>query len=77
LAGAHTHTTDFEVRSDLASGSNNVGLRNSQVPAEFQPVTSSAGAHTHVLSGSTANAGSGAAHVNLQPTFLGGWMAKL
>lgn len=60
-AGAHTHDMAAWEREGGARGSG--GGKSSSSFAD----TESAGAHSHDISGSTATAGGGAAHENMQP----------
>lgn len=66
-AGAHTHSYDWHVAADAASGTAN-GMYSPLTHTPNQSkATSSAGAHTHTISGSTGSAGSGEAHENRPP----------
>lgn len=66
--GAHTHNILLQKTAwSGASGNRVVVDSTSGYTALTNKATSSAGAHTHTLSGSTASAGSGSAHSNLQP----------
>ncbi len=67
-SGAHTHTTDFEVREDFFPSGAVFGLRPSQTPIEFTATTSSNGAHTHPFTSDAT--GGGGAHNNVQPTLI-------
>ena len=65
--GAHTHSYtryNFQFAADLGSGGANTWAGDSSQS------TSSDGSHTHTVSGSTASAGSGSAHNNVQPTII-------
>lgn len=66
--GAHTHTITGWIGTNSAPISLNAtsGIQG----ATQNPTTSSNGAHTHTMSGSTASAGSGTAHNNVQPTIV-------
>lgn len=70
-AGAHTHTVSVGFYSGAAGSAE----RYSQGSNESLP-TSSNGAHTHTISGNTGNAGSGQAHMNVQPTMAIYWMVR-
>lgn len=68
-AGSHSHTLADNAWAGTKNdgggspGSINVGTAATQS-------TNSAGAHTHTITGSTASAGSDAAHNNVQPTII-------
>lgn len=65
-AGAHTHTYQYtySLGNALSGGS------GYNMWGESTTSTSSNGAHTHTISGSTATAGSGTAHNNVQPSIV-------
>ncbi len=63
--GAHTHT--------VSNAGNEQGVQSGSgetVAGPNNATTSSNGAHTHTISGTSASAGSGTAHNNVQPTFI-------
>ncbi len=62
-AGAHTHFF-------TGGGAVGAGSGNNFLPGTSNNQTSSNGAHTHVVSGATASAGTDAAHANVQPTLI-------
>lgn len=68
VPGGHTHDLKNQKTSWGTSGGNRVLVdATSGYTAVTNKTTTSAGAHTHTISGSTASAGSGSAHNNLQP----------
>ena len=88
--GAHTHFVAANAASTAAlSNTNQLANNGDTGPSEDEydlagtataatiGLTSSGGAHTHTVSGSTATAGSGTAHNNLQPTVLIPFFIKL
>ena len=68
-AGAHTHNLQNQKAPWGLDGGGNRCLvdATSGYTAVTNKTTTSGGAHTHTISGSTAAAGSGSAHNNLQP----------
>lgn len=67
-AGGHTHDLKNQKNSWSTSGGNRVLIdATSGYSAVSNKTTTSAGSHSHTISGSTAAAGSGSAHNNLQP----------
>lgn len=73
--GSHEHGSGYRAPSGFptrygsftsGSGSNAYSLVSS--PLGDQPATSTAPDHSHTVSGTTGNAGSGSAHPNVQPT---------
>ena len=65
-SGAHTHTYQYTYSlGNAISGGSGYNMWG-----ESTTSTSSNGAHTHTISGSTATAGSGSAHNNVQPTII-------
>lgn len=65
--GAHAQYTEPESRIGTNSGNRVLIDATSGYTAVTNKTTTSGGAHTHTISGSTAAAGSGSAHNNLQP----------
>lgn len=66
--GAHTHDIQNQKSAWGTSGSNRVLIdATSGYTAVTNKKTTSAGGHAHTISGSTAAAGGGKAHTNLQP----------
>ena len=66
--GSHTHNLKNQKTTWGASSGNKVIIdATSGYTAITNKATTSAGAHSHTISGSTASAGSGSAHNNLQP----------
>lgn len=70
-AGSHTHDTRV---GDIRNG----GIRNQEggVSGVYGGRTSSAGSHTHPITGRTASEGAGGAHNNVQPTIVLNWIVK-
>lgn len=67
-AGGHTHNLQNQKTSWGTSGGNRVLIdATSGYSAVTNKTTTSAGSHSHTISGSTGSAGSGSAHSNLQP----------
>lgn len=67
-AGAHSHNLQNQKTSWGTSGGNRVLIDAiSGYTAVTNKATTSAGAHTHTITGSTAVAGGGGSHNNLQP----------
>lgn len=66
-AGAHTHNLNLTKTTWAGSSSSRVVVDSKDYTALTNKATASAGAHTHTLSGSTAAAGEGGSHTNLQP----------
>ena len=67
-AGGHTHDLKNQKTSWETSGGNRVLIdATSGYSAVSNKTTTSAGSHSHTISGSTAATGSGSAHNNLQP----------
>ena len=67
-AGGHTHDLKNQKTSWGTSGGNRVLIdATSGYSAVSNKTTTSAGSHSHTISGSTAATGSGSAHNNLQP----------
>lgn len=64
-AGAHTHSVTTSGNSALVGG-----IPTQEVQLYIPGETGSAGTHSHTISVTAANAGSGAAHLNMQPTIL-------
>lgn len=88
--GAHTHFVAANAASTAALSNSNQLANNGDTGASEDEydlagtataatlgLTSSNGAHTHTVSGSSATAGSGTAHNNLQPTILVPFFIKL
>lgn len=66
--GAHTHNLTLQKTAWGASSGNRVVIdATSGYTALTNKATASAGSHSHTISGSTASAGSGSSHSNLQP----------
>lgn len=66
-AGSHTHSEN----AMAGGGGSDTGIDYSLDSFQITPTsvqTSASGAHTHILSGSTDNAGGGGAHNNIQPS---------
>lgn len=74
--GAHSHTVT--VNGDVGGGA---GIKQDAVAADpstaLSGIVSTAGDHTHTVSGSTASAGSGGGHANMQPSAFLNVMLKL
>lgn len=68
--GAHTHT--YTAPANAAGGDGGSSVVDSSTPGT---ATSSDGAHTHTFT--TASAGSGTAHSNMPPAWLGTFIIKL
>lgn len=76
--GAHVHSIDFTgVTSHDTSGGGKVASGGSSTETINAFNTQSSGAHTHTITGSTASAGSGDAHNNVQPTIVFNYQVKL
>lgn len=71
VAGDHTHTVDLASTYTVAAGS---GTGRAIAPSGTS-TTSTNGNHTHTIT--VNSAGSGDAHSNVQPTFLGTYLIKL
>ncbi len=65
--GAHKHKLNLSKTTWGASSGNKVVVDSTDYTAMDNKNTASGGAHEHTISGSTAAAGSGNAHSNLQP----------
>jgi len=81
-AGAHTHTMNMTTSGDDNPGGGNNPISTSGGgatpvnPANYIAANSN-GDHVHSITGSTGNAGSGAAHNNTQPTIIANVLIKL
>lgn len=72
-AGTHTHGGVAEFRNDTDRGIGN----GSVISVDDAGQTLPAGEHTHSITGSTANAGSGASHENRPPYYALAYIMKL
>lgn len=76
--GAHTHGSSGTYYVGTATNSFAIGGANTTPASAFlATLNTSAGDHSHTLSGSTASAGSGAAHSNMPPAWLTTYIIKL
>lgn len=64
-AGAHTHSQIYKPTKSVGRDGGSSGTQDYNGYASTK--TGSAGAHSHTLTGSTSNLGSGQAHNNMQP----------
>jgi microcystin-dependent protein len=76
-AGAHTHTTYARFDNRYAAGSGTAVDRLQDGPNNDDGTTSSNGAHTHTISGSSGSTGSGTPINTMNPYMLGTFYIKL
>jgi microcystin-dependent protein len=74
--GAHTHEVSGGIYGGSSTANFGAGGNNGPVNASIVAI-SSGGDHSHTISGSTGSIGSGTAHSNMPPAFIGTWIMKL
>jgi microcystin-dependent protein len=76
-SGAHVHGVGFHVNAGSGLNGDGYGLLHASLSPTGTYTTPSGGGHSHTLSGSTASAGSGGSHNNLQPYMVCNWIMRL